>query len=294
MHKFNSLQEWIEIADKFNISMAGVVVQWEAYISNKDVTEIRKKMYDNLLVMKDSVKQGFEKKESTMGRLADGEGVKINDAVKYKKIPNDRISKVCARALAVSELNAAMGRIVAAPTGGACGILPATLITAGEEMNSSEDEMIDALFVASGIGMIIAEKATISGAEGGCQAECGAAASMAAGAVVYLYKGTPEQVLDAAALALKNSLGLVCDPVAGLVEVPCIKRNALMAVQAFAAADLALAGVKSIIPVDEVIIAMGEIGKDMMPKYRETAQGGLATTPTGKKINDKIHGKAFK
>ncbi|WP_028307832.1 L-serine ammonia-lyase, iron-sulfur-dependent, subunit alpha [Desulfitibacter alkalitolerans] len=290
MEKYNSLKEWVSLADKYGISLAEVVVKWEASASGKSEAEIRHKMYNNLMVMKKSIEDGLEKKEATMGGLANGEAVKVRDAVKNGVMPDDRISRVSYRALAVSELNAAMGCIVAAPTAGSCGILPAILITVAEEKNSSKEELVEALFVASGIGIIIAEKATIAGAEGGCQAECGSAASMAAGAVVYLNKGTAEQVLDAAALALKNSLGLVCDPVAGLVEVPCIKRNAFLAVQALVAADLALAGVKSVIPADEVISAMSEIGREMASKYKETAQGGLAATPTGIRIMKELLG----
>ena len=291
MEKFNSLIEWCNLADKYDISLAEVVVKWEASVSGKKETEIRNKMHNNLMVMQKSIEEGLRKKEATMGGLANGEAVKVRDAIKKGIIADDRISRVSYRALAVGELNAAMGCIVAAPTAGACGILPATLVTVAEEKDLSDEELVDALFVAAGIGIVIAEKATIAGAEGGCQAECGSAASMAAGAVVYLNKGTPEQVLDAAGLALKSALGLVCDPVAGLVEVPCIKRNAHMAVQALAAADLALAGIRSIIPADEVIGAMAEIGKDMSSKYKETAKGGLAATPTGKKIMEELLGK---
>jgi len=292
MEKFHSLAEWSDLADKYGISLAEVVVKWEASVSGRSETEIRNKMQNNLVVMKKSIEEGLQKKDATMGGLANGEAVKVYDAIKNGVIADDRISRVSYRALAVGELNAAMGCIVAAPTAGACGILPATLVTVAEEKNSSDRELVNALFVAAGIGIIIAEKATIAGAEGGCQAECGSAASMAAGAVVYLNKGTPEQVLDAAALALKSALGLVCDPVAGLVEVPCIKRNAHMAVQALAAADLALAGVKSIIPADEVIGAMSEIGRDMASKYKETSRGGLAVTPTGKRIMEELLGNS--
>jgi L-serine dehydratase len=288
VEKFNSLKEWIDIAKKNNISLVDVVINWEIFVSGKTKAEIRKKMQNNLHVMQESIKQGLINNEATMGGLANREGEKVHDAVKNNLIVDDRISKVTSRALAVSELNAAMGCIVASPTAGSCGILPAVLITVAEEKKNTEEELIDALFIASGIGLIIAEKASISGAEGGCQAECGSAAAMAAGAAVYLAKGTAEQILDAAALALKNSLGLVCDPVAGLVEVPCIKRNALLAVQALAAADLAIAGVKSIIPADEVIEAMDEIGRDMLTKYKETAKGGLATTPTAQKIKERL------
>ena len=188
----------------------------------------------------------------------------------------------------MTELNASMGLIVAAPTAGSCGILPAVLVTAQEEKNYTDDKIVMSLFTAAGIGLVLAQNASIAGAEGGCQAECGSAASMAAGALTELAGGTVEQVSEAVALSLKNALGLTCDPVAGLVEVPCIKRNAFYAVNALVASDLALAGIRSVIPVDEVISAMKEIG-DLMPiALKETAQGGLAATPTGKMISKRL------
>ena len=195
------------------------------------------------------------------------------------------------KALAVSELNAAMGKIVAAPTAGSCGIIPAAVLTMQEEHHLSEDITVRALFTASAIGMVIAQNASISGAEGGCQAECGSASAMAAAALVEMAGGTPQQVSHACAIALKNILGLVCDPVAGLVEIPCIKRNAMGTANAFVAAELALAGIESAIPADEVIVAMKRIG-DLLPvSLKETADGGLADTPTARKLQEQVFGK---
>ena len=188
-------------------------------------------------------------------------------------------------------VNASMGRICAAPTAGASGIIPATLITVAESLNIPEEALIDALFTASGIGEIIAKNATLSGAEGGCQAECGAAAAMSAAAIVEMAGGTAEMSLHAAATALKNIMGLICDPIAGLVEAPCAKRNASGSINAMLSADLALAGVESIIPFDEVVEAMYKVGKSLSFELRETALGGIAATETGKRINKQIFGE---
>jgi len=196
-----------------------------------------------------------------------------------------------ARAFSTSEVNASMGKICAAPTAGSSGILPAVIITAAEVLEADEKIKINALFTAAGIGRIIATHATISGAEGGCQAECGSAAAMAAGAVVEMAGGTPEQIFHAAAIALKNIMGLICDPVAGLVESPCAKRNASGAVNAFISAEQALAGIQSVIPFDEVVEAMKFVGKAIPYEFRETALGGIAATDTGKEITKRIFNK---
>ena len=188
----------------------------------------------------------------------------------------------------MGESNACMRRIVAAPTAGACGVMPAVLVTLYRQGKYTEHQMLQAMYVASGIGAVIAYRAGISGAAGGCQAEIGSASAMAAGALVSLRSGSVEQICDAVAMALKNLLGLVCDPVAGLVEVPCVKRNVIGAMNAIAAADMAMAGVESQIPADEVIDAMGEVGRRLPVELRETALGGLAATPTGKAIKEKM------
>ncbi len=223
--------------------------------------------------------------------LVGGQGKLMREyAAEKTPIGGDFTAQVIAEALSMGESNACMRRIVAAPTAGACGVLPAVLIPLYWQDNLTEDRMLEALFTASGIGAVIAYRACISGAAGGCQAEIGSASAMAAGALVYLRKGTDEQMGHAVAMALKNLLGLVCDPVAGLVEVPCVKRNVIGAVNAIAAADMALAGIESRIPVDEVIDAMGEVGRRLPVEFRETALGGLAATPTGKAVKKQLHG----
>lgn len=198
------------------------------------------------------------------------------------------VSKVIARALEMGESNACMKRIVAAPTAGACGVLPAVLVPLYEEERVSEDEVIHALYTAAGIGQVIASRAFIAGAAGGCQAEIGAASAMAAGALVFLQGGDEEQISHGAAMALKNLLGLVCDPVAGLVEVPCVKRNVIGAVNALSSVDMALAGITSRIPPDQVIDAMKEVGESMHVSLRETGEGGVANTPEARKIKEKL------
>jgi L-serine dehydratase len=196
--------------------------------------------------------------------------------------------RAAASSMAVVEVNASMGRIVAAPTAGASGILAGALIEAGRQRGWSDETLIEGLFTAGAVGLIFAKNATISGAGGGCQAETGVAASMTAAALVEISGGAPVQALDAAAMAMKNVMGLICDPVAGLVECPCIKRNALGAVNAMLCADMALAGITSLIPFDEVVAAMYAVGKDIRVEYRETARGGLATTPTGKAVAQRV------
>lgn len=196
--------------------------------------------------------------------------------------------KAVAAAMAVLEVNASMGQVVAAPTAGSCGILPGVLVTLGEELHLDDDELTKALFTASAIGLIVSKNATVAGAEGGCQAETGTAAAMAAASAIELLGGSPEEVLHGAAMTFKNILGLVCDPIAGLVESPCVKRNAIGAANALISTDMALAGIKSIIPFDEVVDAMYKVGKSMPVELKETALGGLAATPTGKRLAKEI------
>ncbi len=222
--------------------------------------------------------------------LVGGQGKLMREYAAGNPIGGEFTAQVIAEALSMGESNACMRRIVAAPTAGACGVMPAVLIPLYWRDNVPEERMLEALFTASGIGAVIAYRACISGAAGGCQAEIGSASAMAAGALVYLRGGTPEQMCHAVAMALKNLLGLVCDPVAGLVEVPCVKRNVIGAVNAIAAADMALAGIESRIPVDAVIDSMGEVGRRLPVEFRETALGGLAATPTGKAVKKRLAG----
>jgi len=223
--------------------------------------------------------------------LVGGDGLKMKNYNQQQgAMSGEYMGQAIAQALSMAEANACMRRIVAAPTAGSCGVLPAVLIPLYRQGTYSRQQILESLYVASGIGAVIASKASISGAAGGCQAEVGAASAMAAGALVHLRSGSGEQIAHAVAIALKNLLGLVCDPVAGLVEVPCVKRNVIGAVNAISVADMALAGITSRIPVDEVIVAMGEVGRRMPTEFRETALGGLAATPTGKEIRKRVFG----
>lgn len=228
--------------------------------------------------------QVYTGERRSLSGLAGGQGKQMHDYASTTPIGGEFMAQVIAEALSMGESNACMRRVVAAPTAGACGVMPAVLIPLYWRENIPEEKMLEAMFTASGIGAVIAFRACISGAAGGCQAEIGSASAMAAGALVHLRKGTPEQMCHAVAMALKNLMGLVCDPVAGLVEVPCVKRNVIGAVNAIAAADMALAGIESRIPVDEVIDAMGEVGRRLPVELRETALGGLAATPTGRAV----------
>lgn len=249
------------------------------------------KMAADLQVMREAVEAGLTQQARSNSGICGGDAFKLKDNIeKGRSVGGTVLPFVIMRALAVSEVNASMGRIVAAPTAGSCGVLPAVLLAVMEEQKTPEKKVVMSLFTAAGIGMVIARQASISGAEGGCQAEVGSASAMAAAALVEMIGGRPQAVAHACAIALKNVLGLVCDPVAGLVESPCIKRNAMGAANALVAAEMALAGIESVIPVDEVIGAMKSVGDLMTPVLKETAEGGLAATPTACKLAKKIFG----
>ncbi|KJS80363.1 MAG: serine dehydratase [Peptococcaceae bacterium BICA1-8] len=291
MHYYN-VKDLVEEAEKRAVTIGRVVKEMEAENLEVPVEQVEERMLAQWLTMKESAEIGLSEPKKSMGGLIGGEGKKLNDyRLNNKTLAGQRMNKAVSRALAVAEVNASMGKIVAAPTAGSSGILPGVLLTVQEELNLDDRRIVDGLFTASGIGIIIAQKASISGAEGGCQAECGAAAAMAAAALVELAGGLPSQAGEACAIALKNVLGLICDPVAGLVEVPCAKRNALGASLALVSADMGLAGIKSVIPVDEVIVAMGEVGCSLPDSLRETAKGGLAATPTGRELAERFLGK---
>lgn len=278
-----SLQEWIGLAEKENKSFGDFCIEFQVKELEIEKATLLVRMEEMIDVMEQSVEIGLTGVTS-MGGLVGGNGKKVElyrTKSADKSIVGSVMSKAIMIALAVGEANAAMGRIVAAPTAGASGTLPAVLFSLAEARDFSKLELAKALVVAGVIGMVIASRASLSGAAGGCQAECGSAAAMAAGAAVELYGGSPRQVGQAVAIALKNMLGLVCDPVAGLVEVPCVKRNAGAAAQAMVAAEMALAGIDSVIPVDEVVDAMAAVGNAMSCSLKETAQGGLAASPTG-------------
>ena len=289
MISFNSIAELVELAQKANCPISQIVIQWE--MENNFVAEEKQRamMLKNWQVMEESLKRGLTNYEKSVSGLTGGDAVKLY-AYRQHGYTGEAVLSAAASAVGVSEVNAVMGRIVACPTAGSCGIVPAAIYAAAEKNGNNIDEIVDALFTASGIGMVVEANASIAGAYGGCQAECGTAAGMAAGALVQLAGGTPEIVGNAVALAIKNLLGLACDPVAGLVEVPCVKRNGFIAVHAMVAADMAMAGVQSVIPVDDVIDAMNRIGRSMPSSIKETAEGGLATTKTGLRLTKEIFG----
>ena len=239
------------------------------------------RMAEALQVMRDAALKGLDPKTHSVSGLTGGNAAKLMAAaLAGQTAGGSLLGRICARALAVAECNAAMGRIVAAPTAGACGILPAALITMQEEYGYTDAQLIDALYVAGAFGLIIANRASISGAEGGCQAECGSAAAMTAAAIVFLRGGEPRRQADACAFALMNLMGLVCDPVHGLVEVPCVYRNVGAVSVALSAADMALAGIDCPLPCDEVIDAMRQVGDALPSSLRETGEGGCAACPS--------------
>ncbi|MCI7628645.1 MAG: L-serine ammonia-lyase, iron-sulfur-dependent, subunit alpha, partial [Blautia glucerasea] len=250
---YSSVSQLIQEATKKKVTISSLVLNQQAQQMELSQQELYKKMLNNYQVMKSCITPGCAKDLKSTSGLTGGDAWKMKRSVEKKEnLTGSLIGGALYRALAVSELNASMGRIVAAPTAGSCGILPAAVLTMEEEKHLSEKQCVMSLFTASAIGMVIANNASLAGARGGCQAECGSASAMAAAAIVELAGGTPEMVGSAVAIALKNILGLVCDPVAGLVEIPCIKRNASGVTGAFTAAELALAGIKSAIPADEV------------------------------------------
>lgn len=285
----NSAKELIEICNEKDISIADYTIISEMEETGSTYEKITDKMKKILAVMRDSAEYGLTHETKSLSGLIGGDSLKLSKyIVAENTLCGDFLVKAMARAVSCSEVNAAMGKIVAAPTAGSCGIMPAVIISAGEKLGKNDDELVKALFTASGVGNIIAQNATLSGAEGGCQAECGSAAAMASAAVVEMMGGSVEMAFNAGAIVIKNILGLVCDPIAGLVEVPCAKRNIAGAVSALTTADLAISGVKSKIPFDDCVEAMYRVGKSMPCELRETAMGGLATTKTGKELKKKI------
>jgi len=279
-----TLAELVEEASSRGVSVGAIVREREAEQSGRPEDDLDADMRERLGVMRSAVDRGLAGVRSRSG-LTGGDGPRMASAqMNGETICGEPFDSALAYALAVAEVNASMGRIVAAPTAGSCGVLPGVLLSVGERLCVDDLALVEALFAAGGVGAVIERSSTLSGAAAGCQAECGSAAAMASAAAVQLAGGSPEACASAVAIAFKGLLGLVCDPVAGLVEVPCIKRNATSVAVALAAADMALAGIRSVIPADEVIEAMGSIGRALPPSLRETALGGLAVTPTGKKV----------
>lgn len=289
-----SLAEWIIAAETQSLPFAEFCLTLQAKQTELSAEEVIGRMETMLAVMEEAITAGLQGLRSK-GGLIGGDAKKLQQYMqsRQKTLTGDFGGKAVAYALAVGEANAAMGRIVAAPTAGSSGVLPGILFALKEEYGFSHRQLAKGLIVAGAIGMVIASRASLAGAAGGCQAECGSAGAMAAGAMVTLLGGTATQAGHAVAITIKNMLGLVCDPVAGLVEVPCVKRNAGAVAQAIIAAEMALAGIESVIPVDEVIDAMDSVGKSMHCSLKETAQGGLAVTPTGLALTDKIFGSAW-
>lgn len=283
--------ELLELAESQNKKLSDIVLEREVDMTDSTAEEVRERLYESYKVMEKSANDAMDKKVTSIGGIIGGDAIKVNKySEEGKSLCGKNVMLAAARALSCSEINASMGRICAAPTAGSCGIVPATMTTASEILGADKEDIIDGLLVAAGIGIIIQTNATVSGAEGGCQAECGAAAAMASAAMVQMAGGSPKMSLHAASICIKNIMGLVCDPIAGLVESPCAKRNASGAVNAMISADLALSGVESIVPFDEVIEAMYEVGKMLPFELRETALGGIAATKTGKEIMERVFG----
>ena len=286
-YAFSPGEELRALCESEGLSIAEVMIRHQLEIDERSRDEIVNEMFENLMTMQRSISIGFDENQETMTGNAGDNAEKLLAFAENANMGYD-MARICAAALAVTEVNASMGKIVAAPTAGSSGVLPAVLIMCSEKRGFTDMDLVNGLFAAGAVG-IIAKNASISGAAGGCQAEIGSASAMAAAALAELCGASPKAALDAAAIALKNILGLVCDPVAGLVECPCIKRNAMGAANAVLCADMALAGIASIIPFDEVVVAMKNVGRMMSSDLRETAKGGLAVTPTGLEIAKRIN-----
>lgn len=290
---YQSVKDLVQTAETQRKPLSELVIAAECHESGLNREEVWQRMRANLLTMRAAIKQG----ENELGvrsktGLTGGEAIKLKKyRAKGKTLSGDVMMAAVENAIATNEVNAAMGVICATPTAGSSGTLPGALFMLEQRLGLNEDQMIRFLFTAGGLGLIIANHAGIAGATGGCQEEVGSASAMAAAAAVEAAGGTPEQSSQALAIALSNLLGLVCDPIAGLVEIPCVKRNAIGAGNALIAADMALAGCTSMIPADECISALDKVGRSMPVELRETGLGGLAGTPTGQAIKTKIFGK---
>jgi L-serine dehydratase len=290
--KLSTLKKLADDCNKENVSIGQWMWSEQAKESGQSESKTFRQMADYYQIMKEAVRKGVTENTVSRSGLTGGDAKRVMSLID-SGTPSlgKEASTALAYALSVSEVNASMGRIIATPTAGSCGIIPGVFVSSQERFGWEDERLVLGLFSAGAIGYVIANNSFVSGAEGGCQAEVGSAIGMAAGALTEMRGGTPEQAVHAVGLALKNSLGLICDPVGGLVEIPCIVRNGFGAVTALAAADMALAGVRSVIPSDEVIQVMLEVGSAMPEKHRETAKGGLAQTPTGKRIMKNLYGK---
>ncbi|MCM3652682.1 L-serine ammonia-lyase, iron-sulfur-dependent, subunit alpha [Metabacillus litoralis] len=287
---FRNVEELIVLAETKGVKISEVMIEQECLVSGRTREEVLAQMDRNLIVMEQAVEKGLAGVKSHSG-LTGGDAVLLQTYIEDGNFLSGKtILDAVSKAVATNEVNAAMGTICATPTAGSAGVVPGTLFAVKDKLHPTREEMIEFLFTSGAFGFVVANNASISGAAGGCQAEVGSASGMAAAAIVEMAGGTPRQAANAMAITLKNMLGLVCDPVAGLVEVPCVKRNAMGAANAMIAADMALAGITSRIPCDEVIDAMFRIGQAMPTALKETAQGGLAATPTGQQLEAKIFG----
>ena len=292
MLKYDSIQKLVKEAEKKNKKISELVLEDQAKALETTTEAVYAKMEASFDVMLSSVKGGMKKGQKSTSGLTGGEGYLMNAYMKKgDSLCGDFMGKAIARALAVAGCNASMGKIVATPTAGSCGILPGCLVSLYEDKGYDKKDIVMSMFTAGAIGMVAADRSSIAGAQGGCQAECGNAAAMAAAALVELKGGSPHQCADACAMAISGQMGLVCDPVAGLVEIPCVKRNVSGLVIAISSADMALAGIEAKIPADECLDAQREVGESLSSTLKETAKGGLATTPTGKKLRDQVFGK---
>ncbi|MFT8317171.1 MAG: L-serine ammonia-lyase, iron-sulfur-dependent, subunit alpha [Sporolactobacillus sp.] len=288
---FQTVSELVSLAEERNQRIAEVMIDTEAETTGISKEKILLKMSANLEVMEKAVERGINEQISSRSGLTGGDARRLQDYIgKGQTLSGETMLDAVSKAMATNEVNAAMGKICATPTAGSAGVVPGTLFSLRERLHPTHEQMVRFLFTAGAFGFVVANNASISGAAGGCQAEVGSATGMAAAAAVELAGGTPQQSADAMAMALGNMLGLICDPVAGLVEVPCVKRNAIGASSALVSADMALAGIQSVIPCDEVIDAMYRVGRLMPSAFRETAQGGLADTPTGRALKKRIFG----
>jgi len=283
---FDDFKSWKAYCAEKDVPLFQPVMEYEGAQKGRGEAEIRQGLMQAWVVMKEAVQTGFTDDMKSRSGMIDNGGKKVKNSPITVLSPEFQM--LIARALSAKEVNACMGRIVAAPTAGASGILPGVLVTLQELHGVSDEKMVECLLVSAGIALIIEKNASIAGAVGGCQAETGAAAAMGSGALVYALGGNITQVFNAVAITIQCMLGLICDPVAGLVEVPCVVRNASAAAIAYSSAQIAISNVDSVIPVDECVQAMGEIGQSMETKYKETALGGLAATLTGNAIAKKV------
>ena len=289
---YNNASELKSLCEQSGKKIYQVAIEVESELNGNSIADIRKKFQENIEIMRQACKKTLKKEIPSISGLTSGTAKKL---FSYMENGNTLFSKDILKSVAYSlscfEVNTSMGKIVAAPTAGSCGILPACLFMVAEKIKATDDDLINAFATASAIGTIIEKNATLSGAEGGCQAECGSASAMAAAAMTEMLGGNIDQCFHAASMTITNVMGQICDPIAGLVEIPCAKRNAIGVVNAILCTDMALAGIECFVPFDEVIAAMYEVGKALPMELRETGLGGLAGTPTGIAARKKIFGE---